>query len=82
MYTHFLHCIHPPTPFTRHLSTPPGASPPPTLGRTCSALLFTNFVEEEREKIKWKIWHFSLFEIKVATQEVSVWYFHLYMYIV
>jgi hypothetical protein len=52
MYTHFLHCIHPPTPFTRHLSTPPGASPPPTLGRTCSALLFTNFVEEEREKIK------------------------------
>jgi hypothetical protein len=31
-----------------------------------------------REKIKRKTWHFCLFEIKVAIQGVSLWYFHLY----
>jgi hypothetical protein len=33
-----------------------------------------------RKKIKQKTWHFSLFEIKVAIQGVSLWYFHVYMY--
>jgi hypothetical protein len=35
------------------ISPPTGASTPP-LGRTCSTLLFCDFVEEEREKIKRK----------------------------
>jgi hypothetical protein len=30
-----------------------------------------------RRKIKRKTWHFSLFEIKVATQGVCLWYFHV-----
>jgi hypothetical protein len=34
-----------------------------------------NFVEEKKGK---KL-HFCLFEIKVATQEVSLWHFHVYM---
>jgi hypothetical protein len=33
-----------------------------------------------REKIKWKTWNFSLFKIKVATQGVSLWQFHVHMY--
>jgi hypothetical protein len=47
-------CTHP-------LSSPPLPSlpsshwcQPSTLGRTCSALLFSDFAEEEREKIKKK----------------------------
>jgi hypothetical protein len=38
-------------------------------------------VEEKRERRKWKACHFCLFEIKVATQGVSLWYFHIYIYI-
>jgi hypothetical protein len=30
-----------------------------------------------RENIKGKTWHFCLFEIKVATQGVLLWYFHV-----
>jgi hypothetical protein len=33
-----------------------------------------------REKIKRKARHFCLFEIKVATQGVSLWYFHVNMF--
>jgi hypothetical protein len=33
-----------------------------------------------RKKRKRKTWYFSLFEIKVTTQRVSLWYFHVYMY--
>jgi hypothetical protein len=46
------------------------------LGRTCSTLLFSDFVEEKGEKRKWKTWHFSFFsERKVATLGVSLWIF-------
>jgi hypothetical protein len=58
------------------LSTPPShwcQSTP--LGRTYFAILFSDFVEEQRENIKRKTLHFSLFEIKVATRGVSLWYF-------
>jgi hypothetical protein len=43
MCTHYLHCIHPPTPF-------PATFPPvvPPLPSTFSALLFSNIVEEKR----------------------------------
>jgi hypothetical protein len=34
--------------------------------------LFSDFIEEKREKVKQKTWHFSLFEIKVVTQGVSL----------
>jgi hypothetical protein len=81
MCTHFLHHIHPPTllphspiPLLSHWCQPPIPR------RTCSALLSSDFVEEKREKIKWKTWRFSLFEIKVAMQAVSLGYFHVYMY--
>jgi hypothetical protein len=63
-----LYHIHPSTSF-------PPISPlllPSTLGRTCSALLLSNFVEEKRK------WHFCLF--KIGTQGVSLWHFHVFMY--
>jgi hypothetical protein len=33
-----------------------------------------------RKKNKRKKWHFCLFKIKIATQGVSLWQFHVYMY--
>jgi hypothetical protein len=42
--------------------------------------LFSDFVEEKREKIKRETWHFCLCEIKVAIQEVLFWYFHVCMF--
>jgi hypothetical protein len=68
MCTWNLHHIHPPTPFPHHFPPPMGTQSP---DRTCSALLFSNFVKEEK-------WHFCLF--KMATLGVSVWYFRVYMY--
>jgi hypothetical protein len=72
---------------TRFIFLPPFPKPSPSLwcqpsslGRACFALLFSDFVGEKREKIRWKSWHFSLFEIKVAIQGVSLWYFHIYVY--
>jgi hypothetical protein len=50
IYIH-LHHIHPPTLFPHHLPPPPGANSLP-LGRTCSTLLFSDFVEERRDKKK------------------------------
>jgi hypothetical protein len=61
------------------LYTGASPAPPSTPGRTCSTLLFSDFVGQKREKIKWKIWHFNFFEIKVTTQEVFLWYFHIYI---
>jgi hypothetical protein len=49
-------------------SSPTGTNPP---GRTCFALLFSDFVREKK-------WHFCLF--KIATQGVSLWHFHVYMH--
>jgi hypothetical protein len=71
MYTHFLYKFHSPTPCS--VISPPNWCQPSPLGRTCS-----DFVEK-RERIRRKKWHFSLFEIKVATQGVSLWYFHVYI---
>jgi hypothetical protein len=73
MCTHFLHCIQFPIPFpnTSTLLLVPALP----LGRTCSALLFTNFVGE---KIKLKMWNFNFFEIKLSTQKYPI--FHVYMY--
>jgi hypothetical protein len=65
-------------PPSYRLSPPPLPSywyQPPPLDRIRSTLLFTDFVEEKQ-----KTQHFCLFEIKVATQGVSLWYFHVYMY--
>jgi hypothetical protein len=47
MCTHFLHGIYPPTPFPHHLPPPTGTNIPHPLGRTCSALLLSDFVEEK-----------------------------------
>jgi hypothetical protein len=46
--------------------------PPSPQGRTGSALIFSNFVDEKREMVKRKTWHFCWLEIKVATQGVSL----------
>jgi hypothetical protein len=74
--------------FTPYPSSYPLSPSPPTsqwcqpfpLGKMYPTLLFSNFVEEKREKRKCKTWHFSLFEIKVATQGVALWYFYVYMH--
>jgi hypothetical protein len=47
-----LHLIHPPTPFSQHIPLPLVSALP--LGRTCSALLFSDFLGKRRGKIKWK----------------------------
>jgi hypothetical protein len=57
MCTHFLHRIHPPTSFPIHLPSPMVSALPP--GQDLFYLLFSNFVEEKREKRKWKTWHGS-----------------------
>jgi hypothetical protein len=64
MCTQFLYHIHSPTPFLHHFPLPTGLLPH---NRTCSTLLFSNFIEEKRKKL-----HFCLFVIKVATQGVSL----------
>jgi hypothetical protein len=76
--TRFLHHIHPPTPFCHHLPLSRLPALPPE--QDLFHLPVLNFVEEKREKRKWKTWHFSLSEIKAATQGVSLWYFHVDMY--
>jgi hypothetical protein len=59
MYIHYLHHIHPPT----GANISPHQSPP-LPQRTCSALLFSDFVEEEtntkdkKDKKERKVWHF------------------------
>jgi hypothetical protein len=56
MYTHFIAMYPPSSPLS---STPPPSHwcQPSPLGRTCSALLFSDFVVEKREKIKQKKSH-------------------------
>jgi hypothetical protein len=63
-----LHYAHPPTLFPHLFHTPTSTK---RLGRTCSVLLFYDFVEEEKR-------HFCLF--KIAMQGVSLWHFHVCMY--
>jgi hypothetical protein len=74
MCTHYMQCIHPPTPVPHNLLTPTSANPPFTSGRTCSAILFYNFVEvwdKDRE--------FPCVEIKIVIQGISLCCFHAYM---
>jgi hypothetical protein len=40
MYTQYLHHTHPPTPYSHHQH-------PPLIDKTCSALLFSDFVKEK-----------------------------------
>jgi hypothetical protein len=56
-----------------HTLSPPPTSPTSTdtSDRTCSTLLFSDFVKEKK-------WYFCL--LMVATQGVSLWHFHVYMY--
>jgi hypothetical protein len=58
MCTHFIAPSSPSHFLSPHLL--PTVTSPPLLGRTYSALLFSNFVREKRETIKWKTWHCSL----------------------
>jgi hypothetical protein len=57
-------------PFSHLLPTLTGTAPS-SLARTCSDLLFSDFVKEKK-------WHFCL--VKVAIRGVSLWHFHVYMY--
>jgi hypothetical protein len=74
-FTYFctqLHHIYSPNPFPHHLPlslvSPNTARPfPPS---------YSQILKKKREK---KTWHFCLFEIKVATQGISLCYFHVYM---
>jgi hypothetical protein len=73
MYTQYLHHIQPPSPFHRLLPTltitkpsHPKTEPVPPF---CSPILYT--------RKRKKKWHFCLF--KIATQEVSLWLFHVYV---
>jgi hypothetical protein len=76
MYTHFLHRIHSPIQFLPPSHPLTGAKPPPEQDLFLTPVLWFG----KGEKIKRKTCHFWLFEIKVATQGVSLWYFHVYMY--
>jgi hypothetical protein len=87
---HFCIYIHVYTFFAPYSSSYPCSLPPLSShwcqpfcqGRTCSALLFSNFVKEKREKVERKIWPFCWFEIKVvATQGGSLFYIYIYIYI-
>jgi hypothetical protein len=63
-----LQSINPPTlfPHSSRLLRVPTAS-----GKTCFAILFSDFVKEKK-------WHFCFFMI--VTQRVSLWHIHAYMY--
>jgi hypothetical protein len=62
-----------------HILSPPPL--PPTVTKPCRQDLFCPsvlwFCIRKKEKKKEK-WHFYLF--KIATQGVSLWHFHVYMY--
>jgi hypothetical protein len=75
LYTQLLDHIHLPIPFPCYLSIFTGINNlhPPPLGQDLFCLFFSDFSEEKK-------WHFYLFEIKVATQGFSLWYFHVFMY--
>jgi hypothetical protein len=47
MSTEYFHHIHPSTAFSHLLPTPTGTKPP-CPGKTCSTLLFSNFVKEKQ----------------------------------
>jgi hypothetical protein len=68
MCTQYLHCIHPPTQF-HNLISPTTDTILPRWDLFCLPILWF---------CKRKKWHFWLF--KIATQGVSLWHFHVYMY--
>jgi hypothetical protein len=57
------------SPLPPHLSLEPTPQ-----GRTCCILLFSDFVQEKK-------WHFFCL-FKIAIEGVSLWHFHVYMYII
>jgi hypothetical protein len=79
---HLCNYIHMYTVFAHYslsylLSLPP---PPPTCAKSGKDLFCSPVLQFcRREKMKRKTWHFCYFEIKIATQGVSLWYFHAYM---
>jgi hypothetical protein len=81
MYVYnFLACIHPPIPFPTTSPLPMVPTIPSWAGPLLSSyFLISQKRKEKRVKKKRKTWHFCLFEIKVAIQGASLWYFHIYM---
>jgi hypothetical protein len=65
--------IHPPRPFPISSPFPPVLTCPPTLDLFRPPVLWFCIRKKKEEK-----WHFCLF--KIATQGVSLWHFHIYMY--
>jgi hypothetical protein len=49
VYTFFV-AYHPPIPLTCHLYPATGTTPTHTPGRTCSTVIFFNFVEEKKKR--------------------------------
>jgi hypothetical protein len=80
MCTHILHHIDPPTYFLYHHPLPlVPAYPYPCEGLVHPPVL--KFCRRKKIKdINKKTTHFLLFEIKVFTKGISLWYFHVYMY--
>jgi hypothetical protein len=70
MRTQYLHHIHPLISFPHLLLPPTGIN---LQGRTYSTILFSNFSKKRKKK-----WQFCL--SKIATEEISLWHFHAYMY--
>jgi hypothetical protein len=75
MFTHFLYRIHPPTLFspTPWYHRVVDTLPPQDL--FCPPVVWFCRIKKKRRKK----WYFYLFEIRVATQGVSLWYFHVFM---
>jgi hypothetical protein len=78
MCVHFLYHIHPPSLFPCYLSPPTGTSS--TLGRTCSALLFSDFVEEKRKKERNEIFCLVKGSYTGSVYVYMLWYFHVYLF--
>jgi hypothetical protein len=71
MCTQCLCCIHPPSPYPQLFSTPASTNTAP---RTCSVLLFYNFVQEKKRK------KMTLLFVYNTYTGCSLWHFHIYMY--
>jgi hypothetical protein len=72
MCARFLYYIHFPTPFTA-TSSSHWYQPYPGQDLFCPPVLL--FSKRKRKK-----WHFCLCEMKIATQGISLWYFHVYIH--
>jgi hypothetical protein len=72
MCTQYLHRIHPLVPFPHLLPPPIDTNHLPSPQAHFFHPSIPRFCKRKKE------WHFSLF--KIATQWVSLWHFHIYMY--